>query len=215
MVNASRLALIASFFLSTAGASVINVSSDSAAILAGHNGAPVPFTDSDSLAAKDKAFHFTLRFGTGGFTDDRSPIGKLGGDQLALDIKPSNYPFAISITSEFYTNCPDPTHSYEIRSLVAVNFLYITQPNWSERMDIFLGGGVGRLEVPKGENEPDAMCNGAVYNLEAGFNYRLFWRIGFYGAGKYLYAQKTAQNIKVIDFSERIILLGFTFNFSL
>ena len=47
------------------------------------------------------------------------------------------------------------------------------------------------------------------------FYIRLFGPIGFYGIGKYLYAQKKPNNIKVIDFSEGIILLGFTINFSL
>jgi len=59
------------------------------------------------------------------------------------------------------------------------------------------------------------MEKGIMYNLEAGINIRIFRKIGFYCIGKYLYAKKEKNNIKVIDFSERIGLLGFTYNFSL
>ncbi len=166
-------------------------------------------------STREKKVYFAIRFGQGGFRDDRSPIGKLGGDQLTLDIKPVKFPVAVSISGEFYTNSPDPTHSYEIAGLTSINLLYMTKLLKSERTNVFMGGGIGRLEVPKGENEPDAMVKGILYNVEAGINVRLFWKIGFYGVGKYLYAQKKNNNIKVIDFSECIVLLGFTINFGI
>ncbi len=165
--------------------------------------------------AKEKTLYFTIRLGQGGFRDDRSVIGKLGGGQLTLDIKPAKYPVAISISNEYYTNSPDPTHSYEIPNLTAINLLYMTKLFKRERANVFLGGGIGWLEVPKGENAPDAMVKGIMYNFEAGINVRLFWKIGFYGIGKYLYAQKKNNNINVINFSEGIVLLGFTLNFGL
>lgn len=166
-------------------------------------------------APQEKTLYFTLRLGQGGFKDGRSPLGKLGGGQIALDVKPRQLPFALSYSEEYYTNSPDPTHSYEIAGLWAVNLLYVRPLARFERARVFLGGGMGRLTVPKGEAEPDTMVKGTVYNLEGGINIRLFGPIGFYGIGKYLYAQKKTNNIKVIDFSEGIILLGFTINFSL
>jgi len=166
-------------------------------------------------SSKEKVVDFTIRLGQGGFRDDRSPIGKLGGGQLTLDIKPRKYPVAISISGEYYTNSADPTHSYEIADLTVINILYMAKLLKSERANVFLGGGIGRLEVPKGENEPDAVVKGTMYDIEAGINYRLFWKIGFYGIGKYLYAQKKNNSIKAIDFNELIVLLGFTFNFGL
>ena len=156
----------------------------------------------------------TFRLGQGGFYDDRSELGKLGGGQVTLDIKPVKYPVAISITSEYYTNSANPTHSYEIAGLLAINLLYMKKPFKTERINVFLGGGMGRLEVPK-EEKPDNREIGVVYNLEAGINVRAFWKIGFYGITKYLYAQKEKNNIKVIDFSEFIVLLGITLNFGL
>ena len=170
-------------------------------------------TQSDTL--KEKKVDFIVRLGQGGFRDSRSPIDKLGGGQLTLDIKPSTLPIALSISSEYYTNGPDPTHSYEIPTLVSVNMLYMAQLFNIERANYFLGGGIGWLEVPKGEDEPDARVKGKLYNLEAGTNVRVFWKIGFYGVAKYLSAQKRVNNIKVIDFNEGIILLGVTLNFSL
>jgi hypothetical protein len=93
--------------------------------------------------------------------------------------------------------------------------LYMAQLFNIERANYFLGGGIGWLEVPKGEDEPDARVKGKLCNLEAGINVRAFWKIGFYGVAKYLSAQKRVNNIRVIDFNEGIILLGVTLNISL
>ena len=164
---------------------------------------------------KEKKIYFTIRLGQGGFRDDRSEIGILGGGQLTLDIKPRKYPVAFSISNEYYTNSADPTHSYEITNLTVVNMLYMAKLSKIERATVFLGGGIGRLEVPVGENDPDDVVKGTMYDIEGGINVRLFWKIGFYGIGKYLYAQKKNNSIKVIDFSEFIVLLGFTLNFGL
>ena len=49
----------------------------------------------ESSASQEKKIYFTFRLGQGGFRDDRLPIGKLGGGQLTLDIKPAKYPVAI------------------------------------------------------------------------------------------------------------------------
>ena len=166
-------------------------------------------------APREKKVYFTFRLGQGGFRDDRSPIGKLGGGQLTLDIKPAKYPVALSISGEYYTNSADPTHSYEIADMTALNLLYMKKPFKSERVTVFAGGGVGWLEVPQGDRKPNASEKGILYNIEAGMNVRLFWKIGFYGVGKYLYANKEKSSIKVIDFNEFIVLLGFTLSFGI
>ncbi len=169
----------------------------------------------DSSSSKKKKVCFIIRLGQGGFKDNRSPIGKLGGGQLTLDIKPTKYPIALSISNEYYTNSPDPTHSYEIAGLIAVNLLYMTKLFKSERTNFFIGGGIGGLEVPKSEDKPDEMERGMLYNMETGVNVRVFWKIGLYGIGKYLYAMKQVKDTKMINFSEWIVLLGITFNFRL
>ena len=172
-------------------------------------------SSTDGLSSTEKKVDVTIRYGQGGFKDDRSSIGKLGGGQLALDIKHRKFPFAISISNEYYTNSADPTHSYEIASLTAVNFLYVTKLFKTEKVNFFAGGGVGGLKVPKGEDEPDSMEKGICYNVEGGINVVVFWKIGFYGIYKYLYANKEINSVKVIDFNEHIVLLGITVNFSL
>ena len=151
----------------------------------------------------------------GGFRDSRSPVGSLGGDQVALDIRPRRLPVAISVATEYYTNSAEPTHSYEISSLLSVNVLYMASLPTNAKFNYFFGGGIGWLEVPKSESEPAARIKDTAYNLEAGIHYRYFEKVGFYVATKYLTAQKTVNDLKVIDFSERIILLGVTYNFSL
>jgi len=166
-------------------------------------------------STKEKKVNFTVRIGQGGFNDERSPIDKLGGGQLTLDIKPQTLPIAISISNEYYTNSADPTHSYEIANLTSINVLYMKKLNKYPRTNVFLGGGIGRLEVPKGEKEPDAMTRGNMYNLESGINVRLFWKVGFYGIYKYLHARKNDNGVYAIDFNEHVALFGFTINFSL
>ena len=167
---------------------------------------------SDAFAAEaeqaEKRLSCTLRIGQGGFQDSRSPLGKLGGGQMALDLKLRLFPLALSVSSEYYTNSPDPSHPYEIADMTVVNLLYMTRVFDFERATLFAGGGLGRLNVPQGEDDSDAMVRGTVYNLEAGLKVRVFWKIGVYGVGKYLYAQKKVDGVNVIDFNEWAGLLG-------
>jgi len=162
---------------------------------------------------EEKNIYFTIRLGQGGFIDNRSPIGKLGGGQLTLDIKPAGIPIGISVSGEYYTNSADPSHTYEIAGLTSFNLLYTSKLFKTERTHLFIGSGIGMLEVPKGNAHPDEMENGTLYNIECGINFKAFWKIGFYGIIKYLYASKKKDNIKVIDFNEFIVLLGITLNF--
>ena len=53
----------------------------------------------DSIPKKDKFIYLTLKYGMGGFSDDRSEIGKLGGGQLALYAKLAELPLGLSISS--------------------------------------------------------------------------------------------------------------------
>ena len=135
----------------------------------------------DSLASstnKQKKIDFTIRLGQGGFSDKRSPIGKLGGGQLTLDTKFRKFPVALSISSEYYTNSADPSHSYEIAGMTVFNLLSMTKIFKSDRVRLFLGRGIGSLEVPQDESEN--VEKGICYDFEAGVNVLAFWKIGFY-----------------------------------
>jgi len=160
---------------------------------------------------KNKILAITIRFGQGGFSDKRSPINQLGGGQIALDLKPAGLPVAFSISGEYYTNSPEPTHPYEISDLTVLNCFYVKK---SGKMVLLAGGGFGKLKVPRGEDQPDQTESSFCFNLEAGINHRLFWKIGLYGIVKYLYAQKSRNQRKVIAFNEAILLLGLTLNFA-
>jgi len=163
----------------------------------------------------DKKLDFTIRFGQGGFKDDRSPVGDLGGGQFAVDIKPRDFPVALSFSSEYYTNSRYPSQPYEIKSLYSVNLIYMDQLFNYTKTDYFLGAGFGRLKVPRGEAYPGVKVSGGLYNLEAGIHIKTFERFGFYGVAKYLHAQKDVDHTKVIDFNETIVMLGLTYRFSL
>lgn len=162
----------------------------------------------DIKSSPENKTHYTIRYGQGGFRDSRSPENGLGGGQLTFDIRPGGRSVIYSISSEYYTNSPDPTHSYEISNMIVFNVLYVTPLLNSPKADFFLGGGVGRLKVPEDENVPNASTDSSLFNLEAGIHWKPFKKVGFYGLYKYLYANKD-----VIDFSEHIVLLGITYNF--
>lgn len=158
---------------------------------------------------------FVVRFfSQGGFSDNRSPEGVLGGGQLTLDVMPVEFPIGFSISTEYYTNSSDPTHNYEISDVVFANVLYMTPVMHYDRVRYFASAGVGYLKVPS-EVVPDTTVSSIAYNIEAGVNVRVFWKIGGYADVKYLYANKSESNTEVIDFNEAILLLGLTFNFSL
>jgi len=163
--------------------------------------------------SKDNQLYLTIRLGQGGFNDDRSPIGKLGGGQMAFDIKSSSSPFAVSFSTEYYTNSPDPVHSYEISDMAVLNLLYVKQLFYSKDIYFFSGGGAGWLNVPRDNSKTHRTVRGIVYNFETGVHGRIFWKIGLYGIGKYLYARKKENNVVVIDFNEWIILVGLSLYF--
>ncbi|RLC52829.1 MAG: hypothetical protein DRH79_04445 [Candidatus Cloacimonadota bacterium] len=161
----------------------------------------------------NKTVDIILRTGQGGFNDNRSDIGKLGGGQIAIDLKLTKYPLALSVSGEYYTNSPAPTNPYEISDMTVFNLLYMKKPFKTDRINVFAGGGLGWLKVPKDFSE-DKTNTGMVFDLEAGANVRVIWKLGFYAIYKYLYAQKERNNVKVIDFNEHIGMIGISLNLS-
>ena len=160
-------------------------------------------------SADDKTL-FTIKLGEGGFRDSRSPENALGGGQVTLDVRPGGRSFMLSLSVEHYANSQFPTNSYEIADMFVLNAHYVTPFMNSPEMDLFLGGGIGRLKVP---NQPKVAS--ILYDLEAGIHWKPFARWGFYGLYKYLYANKDVNNIEVVDFDEHIFMLGGTYTFSL
>lgn len=164
------------------------------------------FTFSGALA-----LDFTLRLGQGGLLEERAPGGKLGGGQLAVDIELGKLPLAISVSNEYHTKDPDVDSTYEIGGLYALNLFYTRYlfENWNS--NIFLGGGIGTLQTPR-IGEPEIIDRGFLFDLEGGVNIKLFWKLGLYTVGKYLYSRKTRNNVKVIDFSNIGFFVGLTYN---
>jgi hypothetical protein len=165
------------------------------------------------LFAQDDVVDLVVRFGQGGFKESRSETNSLGGGQLALDIKPTAYPVALSVSSEYYKISQKATHPYEISNMICVNLLYMAKFSGYERVSYFAGGGFGILHVPKAEDDSSATRRGSLYDLEAGIRFHIYKGFGLYGAAKYLYAQKREDGVKVIDFSEGIVLLGLSYRF--
>ncbi|MCG8700444.1 MAG: hypothetical protein MI922_20485, partial [Bacteroidales bacterium] len=78
----------------------------------------------DTIDKKPKKILCTIKIGQGGFNDSRSPIGKLGGGQIALVAQYYKYPIALSYSEEYYTNSANPTEPYEIFSMWTVHTNY-------------------------------------------------------------------------------------------
>jgi len=159
-------------------------------------------------------FELTLRWGQGGFKDNRSEIGELGGGQLVADIQYLPFPLALSVTGEYYTNSPGPTHWYEISDLTAFNLLYINRPLYPDRIKLFAGGGFGFLQVPV-EGFLEKRNKNWLGDFEAGVSYRIAWKFGAYGVYKYLYSRKKVNNEYVIDFHENIFMIGIQLSFKI
>jgi hypothetical protein len=171
-----------------------------------------------SVVFSAQAVDVSLRLGQGGLRHDSAPDGVLGGGQLALDIKLGKHPIAVSISQEHHKKDPVADSPYEIDSLTAANMLYIAtvaKKKPEEKPVVYavgyLGGGIGRLGVPKIRN-PDAMERGVVFDVVCGINVNAFWKIGFYIEGKYIYSSKTTDSVKVIDFSDFGGMVGISLN---
>lgn len=165
-------------------------------------------------ATKHKTVEIAIRTGQGGFSDSRSDINKLGGGQMALDVRLTRWPVALSFSGEYYTNSPEPAHYYEIADMMVLNVLYMPQIKRWKRVRPFMGAGGGLLKVPW-NNDPEDLVTGTVFDAECGVDYRLFWKVGFYGLYKFLYAQNQVNGRRYIDFCEHIWLIGFSLRFSI
>jgi hypothetical protein len=159
-----------------------------------------------------QAVDFAIRLGQGGLRDDRVPDGKLGGGQVAVDITLGELPIMISLSSEYYKKSPEATYPYEINDMTVVYVLYTIPVPIERKSNIYLGGGVGVLEVPKDGGDSDSMERGIALDLAAGINTRVFWRLGIYVEGKYIYSNETAGETEVIDFSDFGALVGISYN---
>ena len=67
------------------------------------------------------------------------------------------------------------------------------------------------MRVPKVNS--NSTEKGIAFDAAAGINIKAFWKIGIYAEGKYIYSSKTVNNIKVIDFSDVGLSIGFLLNF--
>ncbi len=156
-----------------------------------------------SFAAGAAATELTLRVGQGGFRDDRASDGKLGGGQVCVDVEFSDLPVAVSIGQEYYTKSPEPTQSYEIRSILMGAVFYVIPLAEEWPTDLHLGGGIGRLSIPQGEK---AVALQAIARIRT----KAFWKLGIYAEGKYIYSRG-----KLIDFNEVALLIGISFSLRL
>lgn len=155
------------------------------------------------LPAAIQATEIAVRFGQGGFRDSRAPEGVIGGGQLCLDLTANDYPLVISIGTEYYTTGSHATHAYEISSLFMCSLGYTKTlfEKWSTKG--YLGGGVGRLEIPQGDK---ALAFEAITRIDT----KLFWKIHGYAEGKYIFSKK-----RKIDFNEAAVLLGIALKLNL
>lgn len=163
----------------------------------------------------DKKYDYTVRYGQGGFSDSRSPEGKLGGSQVALDIRLKDSPFSILVSSEFYTNSQFPTHNYEISKIYSINLLYHTKFPIINNTTLFFGGGIGTLKVPESETNPNSTISTSLLNLGLGLYLRPHKQFGYYALLKHIQADRDVNNIKFIDFDELIFLVGISYDFNI
>ena len=164
---------------------------------------------------ESKNYNYTLRYGMGGFNDGRASGGSLGGGQFGLDVHVNDSPLSVLFSSEYYTNSEEPTHSYEIRQLYAVNLLYHFQMVSIRNTSLYVGGGFGKLNVPESESNPGKSISSNLVNIEVGIDYQPYEHFGLYGLVKYLKAERDVANVSFVDFDEIIFLAGVTYGFNI
>jgi hypothetical protein len=164
------------------------------------------FSEADALDVR-------ARIGQGGLRDGRAPNGTLGGGQLALDLKLTHCPVFVSFASEYYKKSPEAEQSYEIQ-VMYVGYLLYNQPlptTWSS--DVYLGGGIGVLRVPKSQGDNSTMERAIGFDAVCGISAKAFWKIGVYIEGKYIYSRKTRGSIRTVDFNDFGALIGLSLDF--
>ncbi len=170
------------------------------------------------------AVGLTVRFGGGLLYDDRAEDGVLGGGQFAADVRLDKIPLAFQLADEYW-NKGSLERPYEIESYDVFNVLLFghigqvmsclfTKPVVRTTDYVYLGGGAGRISVPR-IGDPDARERGVAFDAVCGANVGIFWKIGLFAEGKYIYCSKTTDDVKVIDFSDLGFLVGISLNFDL
>lgn len=154
-----------------------------------------------------------VRIGQGGLRDERVPDGKLGGGQLALDLKRADFPLVVSIATEYYKKSPQACDPYEIQGMWVAYLLYRRPLPTTWDSDVYLGGGIGLLEVPESGKENTGMERAIGFDAAFGVSTKLFWRIGAYIEGKYLYSRETEEGMRTVDFSDFGALVGLFLDF--
>lgn len=175
-------------------------------------------TDSSSTP-QEKKINFMFRMGIG----SSAHLGE--STQLGIGIKSAKIPIILSFISESYRKTPLKKKYSEPNDMFlnALNLIYTTSFPNVNRFQVYAGGGAGLLEVEKYErsDDPDwrqkpyAKENGFIFNLQAGIHSRLFWKIGFYAEGKYIYAKKVENNINIIDVDSTAWMIGLSLNVGL
>jgi len=169
-----------------------------------------PTADADADAPAEKRgwlpVDLTVRFTQGGLSESRDPDGgALGGGQLALDVRLGELPLWLSLAAEYYKKQADAEEPWEINEMSAVYLLYKTALLPRLRSELCLGAGVGTLTTGTDEDAP-------VVTATAGINRQLYKRWGLWVDVRYLYSRKTRDHVRVVDFSNRGLLVGVTYN---
>ena len=158
----------------------------------------------------------TLRLTQGGLSAAGQPDAQsLGGGQLALDVRLGSSPLWVSWAGEYYKQQPEAQNPWEIDDLGALYLLYRTEPIPRIDSELVFGVGVGRLNTGGDEEAAEyqtASHQAPVYQVTAAANRKLYKRLGLWVDVRYLYSRKTEGEVRVVDFSSRGLLVGFTYN---
>ncbi len=161
------------------------------------------------------ALKYSIRYGIGGFSESRSPEGALGGGQIAFDVHLTDLPLSFSISQESYTNSSDPTHPYEIARSISASVFYYNDLNNMDKVSYFLGLGAGKLNVPRSETSPKPYVSDSYINIASRIHYKISTHFNLYALIKHLSAEKSVNNVKIIDYNDTIFLFGIGYDFQI
>lgn len=156
------------------------------------------------------AVALTFRLGMAGVVYDKAPEDKLGGGQLAFDVKPFKNPLTFNLSWEDYKKDPVADSTYEISSFIVFHTLFMKEFREGSLMG-YLGGGVGMIRTPE-DSDPatDNTVSAIASSGIAGLNLKLAGVFGIYVEGKYI---KVIKGMNYIDLNNFGFAGGISINF--
>ncbi len=135
----------------------------------------------------------------------------LGGGQIALDVRLGDLPLWLSLAGEYYKEqFPSSMEAWAIEHISALYLFYKTERLPRLRSELCAGLGVGKLTTGGDDQGTEEVA--PVFEVTASINRQVYKRWGLWVDMRYLHSRKTRNQVRVVDFGSRGLMVGLTYN---